>query len=125
MDRDVGQRVDALAVVAVDHPLVNEAVEDIAGRGKPVFIRNRTKDEIAKAVATPLNELADRTAGSITPICTSLPSSSFRRLMGTRELRHSTETWSMRLLAKAGKNFSYCRHSVPSDDFHSTFAGMP
>jgi LacI family transcriptional regulator len=30
-------KVDALAVVAVDHPIVNEAVEHIADTGKPVF----------------------------------------------------------------------------------------
>ena len=35
--RDIGARVDALAIVAVDHPLVSEAVEEIAARGKPVF----------------------------------------------------------------------------------------
>ena len=32
--RDIGRRVDALAVVAVDHPTVNEAIEEI---GIPVF----------------------------------------------------------------------------------------
>jgi LacI family transcriptional regulator len=35
--REIGPRVDVLAVVAVDHPLVSEAVEDIVARGKPVF----------------------------------------------------------------------------------------
>jgi LacI family transcriptional regulator len=35
--REVGPKVDALAIVAVDHPLVNEAVETIAALGKPVF----------------------------------------------------------------------------------------
>ena len=35
--REMGVRVDVLAVVAVDHPLVSEAVEEIAGMGKPVF----------------------------------------------------------------------------------------
>lgn len=35
--RDLGGRVDALAIVAVDHPLVNAAVEDIAAKGKPVI----------------------------------------------------------------------------------------
>jgi LacI family transcriptional regulator len=35
--REMGARVDVLAVVAVDHPLVNEAVEEIVARGKPVF----------------------------------------------------------------------------------------
>ena len=34
---DMGQRVDALAVVAVDHPLVNEAVARVVAAGKPVF----------------------------------------------------------------------------------------
>ena len=35
--RDIGARVDVLAVVAVDHPLVSEAVEEIIARGRPVF----------------------------------------------------------------------------------------
>lgn len=35
--RDIGSRVDVLAVVAVDHPLVSEAVEEIVAEGKPVF----------------------------------------------------------------------------------------
>jgi LacI family transcriptional regulator len=35
--REIGPRVDVLAVVAVDHPLVSEAVEDIVAKGKPVF----------------------------------------------------------------------------------------
>jgi LacI family transcriptional regulator len=35
--REVGRRTDALAVVAVDHPVVNEAIEEIAGSGTPVF----------------------------------------------------------------------------------------
>jgi LacI family transcriptional regulator len=34
---DVAPRVDALAIVAVDHPLVNEAVEAVTSMGKPVF----------------------------------------------------------------------------------------
>lgn len=35
--RDVAPRVDALAVVAVDHPIVIEAVEAVIATGKPVF----------------------------------------------------------------------------------------
>jgi LacI family transcriptional regulator len=35
--REIGARVDALAVVAVDHPLVSEAIEEIVAKGKPVF----------------------------------------------------------------------------------------
>jgi LacI family transcriptional regulator len=34
---EAGARADALAVVSVDHPLVNEAVEALVARGKPVF----------------------------------------------------------------------------------------
>lgn len=34
---EVGAKVDALAVVAVDHPLVNEAVARLASAGRPVF----------------------------------------------------------------------------------------
>ena len=35
--RQLSQRADALAVVAVDHPLVNEAVGEAVAKGKPVF----------------------------------------------------------------------------------------
>ncbi len=35
--REMGARVDVLAVVAVDHPLVNQAVEELVAKGKPVF----------------------------------------------------------------------------------------
>jgi LacI family transcriptional regulator len=35
--RAMAAKVDAVAVVAVDHPLVNDAVEEIARAGKPVF----------------------------------------------------------------------------------------
>lgn len=35
--RDLATRCDALAVVAVDHPLVNEAVSEVSHKGKPVF----------------------------------------------------------------------------------------
>lgn len=34
---EMATKLDAVAVVAVDHPLVNEAVERIAAKGKPVF----------------------------------------------------------------------------------------
>jgi LacI family transcriptional regulator len=35
--KSLADRVDAIAVVAVDHPLVNDVVGDIVARGKPVF----------------------------------------------------------------------------------------
>jgi LacI family transcriptional regulator len=35
--RDMSERADALAIVAVDHPTVNEAVDDVVSRGKKVF----------------------------------------------------------------------------------------
>ena len=35
--RDMSERADALAIVAVDHPTVNEAVEEAVARGKTVF----------------------------------------------------------------------------------------
>lgn len=35
--RDMAQRCDALAVVAVDHPSVNEAIEELSAAGTPVF----------------------------------------------------------------------------------------
>jgi ubiquinol-cytochrome c reductase iron-sulfur subunit len=55
----------ALASTEVDlAPIKEGQAITVLWRGKPVFIRNRTKDEVAKAVATPLSDLADRTAGS-------------------------------------------------------------
>ena len=35
--REIAPRVDVLAIVAVDHPLVSEAIEEIVAKGKPVF----------------------------------------------------------------------------------------
>ncbi len=35
--REMSERADALAIVAVDHPTVHEAVDDAVARGKPVF----------------------------------------------------------------------------------------
>ncbi|MGQ0485092.1 MAG: LacI family DNA-binding transcriptional regulator [Hyphomicrobiales bacterium] len=35
--RDMAKRCDALAVVAVDHPHVNEAIEELSAAGTPVF----------------------------------------------------------------------------------------
>jgi LacI family transcriptional regulator len=35
--RELGPKVDSLAIVAVDHPLVNEAVEAVTALGKPIF----------------------------------------------------------------------------------------
>lgn len=34
---EMARKVDAIAVVAMDHPVVNEAVESVIGGGKPVF----------------------------------------------------------------------------------------
>lgn len=35
--REIAPRIDVLAIVAVDHPLVSEAVEEVVAKGKPVF----------------------------------------------------------------------------------------
>jgi len=35
--RELAEKVDAVAVVAVDHPAVNDAVEEVVARGTPVF----------------------------------------------------------------------------------------
>jgi LacI family transcriptional regulator len=35
--RDIAPRVDAIAIVAMDHPQINQAVDEIVARGKPVF----------------------------------------------------------------------------------------
>ncbi len=34
---EAGSKADALAIVAVDHPLVNEAIAAVTARGKPIF----------------------------------------------------------------------------------------
>ena len=53
----------ALASIEVDlAPIKEGQAITIMWRGKPVFIRNRTKDEIAKAAATDLKELVDTSA---------------------------------------------------------------
>ena len=55
----------ALASTELDlAPIKEGQAVTVMWRGKPVFIRNRTKDEIAKAVATPIGELSDRTLAS-------------------------------------------------------------
>ncbi|MEQ1647530.1 MAG: ubiquinol-cytochrome c reductase iron-sulfur subunit [Hyphomicrobiaceae bacterium] len=55
----------ALASTELDlAPIKEGQAVTVMWRGKPVFIRNRTKDEIAKAVATPVGELSDRTLAS-------------------------------------------------------------
>ena len=53
----------ALASIEVDLAPIKEGQSiTVMWRGKPVFIRNRTADEIAKAVATELKELPDTSA---------------------------------------------------------------
>ena len=55
----------ALASTEIDLSPIKEGQAITAmWRGKPVFIRNRTKDEIAKAVDTPLTDLTDRSHAS-------------------------------------------------------------
>ena len=53
----------ALASVEVDlAPIKEGQAITVMWRGKPVFIRNRTKDEIAKANETKIADLSDRSA---------------------------------------------------------------
>ena len=53
----------ALSSIEVDlAPIKEGQAVTVMWRGKPVFIRNRTKDEIAKAEATKMNELVDTSA---------------------------------------------------------------
>ena len=53
----------ALSSIEVDlAPIKEGQAVTVMWRGKPVFIRNRTKDEIAKAGATRMNELVDSSA---------------------------------------------------------------
>jgi ubiquinol-cytochrome c reductase iron-sulfur subunit len=53
----------ALASTEVDvGPIKEGQAITVMWRGKPVFIRHRTKDEIAKAVAVDPNELPDKSA---------------------------------------------------------------
>lgn len=60
---ELGQRTDALAIVAVDHPLVVEAVEAVAAKGKPVFtlLSELTTPAVAGHVGVD-NRKAGRTA---------------------------------------------------------------
>ena len=52
----------ALSTTEVDLAPVKEGQAiTVVWQGKPVFIRNRSKEEIQKAIETPLNDLADRT----------------------------------------------------------------
>jgi len=53
----------ALASTEVDiAPIKEGQAITVMWRGKPVFIRNRTKEEIAKAKAVPMDELRDTSA---------------------------------------------------------------
>ena len=53
----------ALSSIEVDlAPIKEGQAITVMWRGKPVFIRNRTKDEIAKAADTKLNDLVDASA---------------------------------------------------------------
>ncbi len=45
--------------------------------------------------------------------------------IGTRELAHSSETWSIVDFASSGKVCSYWRHSLPRDFFQAMLASMP
>ncbi len=47
--RDLGRRVDALSVVAADHPVVREAIAEVAARGVPVFTLMSDVDAPARA----------------------------------------------------------------------------
>ncbi len=53
----------AMASTEVDLAPVKEGQAiTVVWRGKPVFIRNRTKEEIQKALATPIEDLRDQSA---------------------------------------------------------------
>ena len=53
----------ALSSIEVDlAPIKEGQAITVMWRGKPVFIRNRTKDEIAKAADTKINDLVDASA---------------------------------------------------------------
>ena len=67
-------------------------------------------------------EISD--ALSARPVAT-VPCNNDLRCIGTLALRHSSDTWPIRLAASAGKVRSYWRHSVPSVPFQSMFAWMP
>ena len=64
-------------------------------------------------------------ATSIAPTMTSLPVRSAIRSIGTCELAHSSETWSIVDRASNGKVCSYWRHSAPSVFFQLLLASMP
>ena len=53
----------ALASIDVDLAPINEGQAiTVSWRGKPVFIRNRTADEVKKALEVPLADLSDKSA---------------------------------------------------------------
>jgi ubiquinol-cytochrome c reductase iron-sulfur subunit len=53
----------ALSSTEVDLAPVKEGQAiTVVWRGKPIFVRNRTKEEIQKAVETPIDDLPDRSA---------------------------------------------------------------
>lgn len=58
--RDLGQRADALALVTVDHPLVNDAVDDLVAAGKVVVT---LLSDIASAARTAYLAVDSRKAG--------------------------------------------------------------
>ncbi len=64
-------------------------------------------------------------ATSMHPTSTSLPASNASNSIGTRELAHSSETWSMEDFASSGKVCSYWRHSLPSVFFQTMLASIP
>ncbi len=47
--RELGRRVDIVAVVAADHPVVHESIAELAGRGVPVFTLISDVDAAARA----------------------------------------------------------------------------
>ena len=79
---------------------------------QPLGRHERSASAIVSATSSGVSTRS--VATSITPTSTSLPGSSRISSIGTCELRHSSETWSMRLAASAGKVSSYWRHSDPS-----------
>jgi LacI family transcriptional regulator len=105
---EAGARADAIAVVSVDHPLVNEAVEALTAKGKPVFtlLSDLTTSARAGYFAVE-SRRAGRTAGWAIARCARKPGKVAVLVGSHRYLSQETTEISFR---------SYMRENAP--EFH-------
>ena len=67
----MAQAVDAIAIVAADHPVIHQAVEDVLGRGVPVFtlVTDLTTTARAAYVGTDNRKMGRMAAWSMAQLC--------------------------------------------------------